>query len=238
MDKERVDMLMETIVDFESFVTSIERKGISFRDFLAARTEKGLYPRYQVAIGEKTQYIYTEEELLALKKDNEDFQRKTHEETLASIPPEEITEEMRSFVPKSLLFVDLYDPNRLTMFHDKLASFGLTFDQYLIADGALFDLLEEGNMTVPFHTLRELIEAVRTNGRKGVEVQRYKGLGEMNADQLWETTMNPATRTLVKVTLPDAIAADHMFSMLMGEEVEPRRLFIEQHALYVKNLDI
>ena len=101
----------------------------------------------------------------------------------------------------------------------------------MITDGALFDLLEEGNKTATFYTLRELIDAVRLNGRKGVEVQRYKGLGEMNADQLWETTMNPATRTLVRVTLPDAIAADHMFSMLMGEEVEPRRLFIEQHAL-------
>ena len=95
MDKERVDKLMETIVDFESFVSSIERKGVSFRDFLAARTDSGLFPRYQVAIGEKSQYVYTEEELLALKKDNEEFQRKTHEETLASIPPEEITEEMQ-----------------------------------------------------------------------------------------------------------------------------------------------
>jgi DNA gyrase subunit B len=89
-----------------------------------------------------------------------------------------------------------------------------------------------------WHTVRELIEAIRANGRKGVEVQRYKGLGEMNADQLWETTMDPAMRTLIKVTLPDAIGADRMFSMLMGEEVEPRRLFIEQHALSVKNLDI
>ncbi len=102
----------------------------------------------------------------------------------------------------------------------------------------LFEILEEGNKTIPTHTLRDLIDAVRANGRKGVEVQRYKGLGEMNADQLWETTMNPAIRTLLKVTLPDAIAADRMFSMLMGEEVEPRRLFIEQHALSVKNLDI
>ena len=238
LDKERVEKLMETIVDFEGFVSAIERKGITFREFLAARTDSGLYPRYQVAIGEKTQYVYTEEELVALKKDNEDFQRKTHEDTLASIPPEEVTDEMRSYVPKSLGFLEIYDPHRLVIYQDKLASFGLKFDQYMISDGALFDLLEEGNKTVTFYTLRELIDAVRLNGRKGVELQRYKGLGEMNADQLWDTTMNPATRILVRVTLPDAIAADHMFTMLMGEEVEPRRRFIEQHALYVKNLDI
>lgn len=238
MDKERAEKLMETIVDFENFISSIERKGVAFRDFLAARTKEGLFPRYQVSIGEKTQYVYTEEDLLALKKDNEEFQRKTHAETLASIPPEEITEEMRTFNPKPLVFVELFDPARLAYYHDKLTSFKLKFDQYMVSNGALFDLLEEGNKTTEFHTLRELIDAVRTNGRKGVEVQRYKGLGEMNADQLWETTMNPATRTLVRVTLPDAIAADHMFSMLMGEEVEPRRIFIEQHALYVKNLDI
>ena len=238
LEKEAVDKLMGTIVELENFIFSIERKGVFFRDFLAARTADGVFPRYQVAIAEKLRYVYTDEELLALKKDNEDFQRKTHEETLASIPAEEITDEMRTFVLKPLISLELYDPNRLAQQQEKLALYGLKFDQYMVSTGPIFDILEEGNKTTTYYTLRELIIAVRANGRKGVEIQRYKGLGEMNSDQLWDTTMNPATRTLVRVTMPDAIAADHMFSMLMGEEVEPRRIFIEQHALYVTNLDI
>ncbi len=82
--------------------------------------------------------------------------------------------------------------------------------------------MKRDGKVIDFHTLRELIDFLRTNGRKGIEIQRYKGLGEMNADQLWETTMDPVKRTLIKVTLPDMIAADHMFTMLMGEDVPPR----------------
>ena len=88
------------------------------------------------------------------------------------------------------------------------------------------------------YTLKELIDYLRVNGRKGIVIQRYKGLGEMNAEQLWETTMDPSKRILIQVTMPDAIAADHMFTMLMGDEVAPRREFIETHALSVKNIDI
>ena len=86
-----------------------------------------------------------------------------------------------------------------------------------------------------FEALRE---AVMTVAQKGIKLQRFKGLGEMNAEQLGETTMDPATRTLAQVTLEDAVAADRIFSMLMGDQVEPRRAFIEDNARAVANLDV
>jgi hypothetical protein len=96
--------------------------------------------------------------------------------------------------------------------------------------------LEAGEVTV--YSVQEVLAAVRKDAQKGLGLQRYKGLGEMNPEQLWDTTMNPATRTLLQVQLKDAVESDEIFSLLMGEAVEPRREFIERNALDVQNLDI
>jgi DNA gyrase subunit B len=98
--------------------------------------------------------------------------------------------------------------------------------------------VEEGDSKTPLKSLTEILKYVMEGGKKGQYIQRYKGLGEMNPEQLWETTMNPETRILLQVRIEDAVEADEIFSTLMGDEVEPRRKFIEEHALTVKNLDI
>jgi DNA gyrase subunit B len=98
--------------------------------------------------------------------------------------------------------------------------------------------VENGHEKAKLRSLKELSGFILDSGKKGQYIQRYKGLGEMNPEQLWETTMNPETRVLLQVRIEDAVEANDIFSTLMGDEVEPRRKFIEEYALTVKNLDI
>jgi len=142
---------------------------------------------------------------------------------------------------------ELHEVVRINQINEKLkAEFGLDLNDFLLkpartVSGELlptkFQLIN-GQDTYDVASLGRICSAIRQIGGKGIEIKRFKGLGEMNAEQLWETTMNPATRTLLSVKLDDAGEADRLFSILMGGDVEKRRTFIRDHALEVQNLDV
>jgi DNA gyrase subunit B len=98
--------------------------------------------------------------------------------------------------------------------------------------------IQDNGESAEFTTSRELVNFILDRGKKGLSIQRYKGLGEMNPEQLWETTMNVEQRRLLQIKIEDAVEADEIFTVLMGDQVEPRRAFILDNALKVKNLDI
>jgi DNA gyrase subunit B len=137
---------------------------------------------------------------------------------------------------------EIFETHELIKLLKKLNQNGIPLDQFSISEEPIFQLIENmGNpkeTKVPLHTLLELVNKIRAMGRKGLQIQRYKGLGEMNPKQLFETTMDPETRSLLKVDIADAALADGIFSMLMGEDVPSRRAFIEDNALNVSYLDV
>lgn len=239
LDPQELKELVSALTAVESFISGIEKKGIPFRDFIQEKDAEGRFPKYQVKLGDKTQFVYSDSEFESINQEHQKHQMEVHQKTLESIPDEEITDEMRLFKPKKLSFTEIYDDETLLKLESRLSHYGFHFTNYFESSELNCEMHFEGQEKAhPVYTLKEIMGFIRENGRKGMVIQRYKGLGEMNPDQLWETTMDPEVRALVHVTIPDAIAADHMFAKLMGEEVLPRREFIEHHALSVKNLDV
>ena len=137
--------------------------------------------------------------------------------------------------------MELHESKAIAELLVKLSRKGLSVEHYSAQDKPLFELIEgegERQNTKPLFSIAEILDGVLEVGRRGLQIKRFKGLGEMNASQLFETTMDPAKRKLLRVDLTDAVEAEEMFTKLMGDEVEPRRQFIEDNALNVRNLDI
>ncbi len=133
--------------------------------------------------------------------------------------------------------ISIFEANAFRDIEARLAKRGLTVTELFEGDKPLIEIVQGGE-TVVVNSLVGMYQKITAIGRQGIYIQRYKGLGEMNADQLWETTMDPDKRKMLRVTMEDAVEAERMFTLLMGEQVEPRREYIEKYAESVKDLDI
>jgi DNA gyrase subunit B len=146
---------------------------------------------------------------------------------------------------------ELHENKEIDVLIETLKSFNIDLDDYSLVQeetisgeklstkyGWIIDPNTDNEEVVDVPNVPDILEALRKIGRRGIEIKRFKGLGEMNPEELWDTTMDPAKRTLLRVTWDSASDADQLFTTLMGEQVECRRKYIEDHALEVKNLDI
>ncbi len=244
--------MCRVLAGIEDALVVLERRGIPLRSHANRQNpESGNLPVYHVFVDMEDYWIQNRQELdefLAkhggqLDADSDAAEEEaaaTNEE--ASGETEEATEPEEEKGPK-IRIVELHEVRTINSALADLKKMGFEIDALIPQDRTGIEepryVLRRGETeTRPMEDLRGLLPAVRAAGEKGLQVTRFKGLGEMNAEELRETTLDPSNRTLLRVTMQDAGAADEMFRVLMGDKVEPRREFIEKHALDVKNLDV
>lgn len=236
--------LCRTLAGLEDALLALERRGISLRDHAARRDEaSGKLPLYHVFFG-------TEEHWFANREDLESFVDGKEQETGGELATGKADENKpggggaaeSDTTGEQLIVIELHEVRSINAGLKELETVGFGIDSLLPEDRTGTEepryILRRGENEIGLEDLRGLLAAVRRAGEKGLSITRFKGLGEMNAEELRETTLDPANRTLLRVSMDDAAAADDLFRVLMGEKVEPRREFIERHALDVRNLDV
>ncbi len=239
--------ILELLQSLEKLATSIQRKGGDFEQYISHRDSKsGEFPRHLVVIregnDESAQYFVTDEALGKFASQNPDldlgFGPKSEATGEEPVKEEKVKKEGPS---RRARHESLYESHAISELLGKLSKKGFTVDHYSAQDHPLFELLEgegEKQQVRPLFSIGEILTAIKEVGKRGIEIRRFKGLGEMNPEQLFETTMNPAKRKLLRIELTDAVETEEMFTKLMGDEVDPRRQFIEDNALNVRNLDV
>lgn len=227
---DEIEHLMKLILRIRMIDRSLQKKGYTLHHYLEkARSMDGRLPFWRLVTPQGEEYFFSneqEEEYLQLKSRFED-----------AFADEEVTE-----IDEHLKIIEFHEASMMRKAAESLAKYQLTLNDCLPTESKkgsprFMVTLTSGEKEEIF-TLMELNEYIKSVGQKGLQIQRYKGLGEMNADQLWDTTMNPENRVLVRITIEDAIEADQVITILMGDEVEPRKRFIQQYAPAVRNLDI
>ena len=226
--------LLETL---DKHATYIRRQGGDFADYVDQRTSDGTLPQHLVKVregnAETVHYFPSNEAFEEFKTANPDL--------FGDAEAKEKLEKAKG-QSRRAAHADLHLESRaIAELLGRLAKKGLAVEHYAAQDKPLFELIEgEGDKAVvtPIFSIPEILNGVKAVGKKGIQIYRFKGLGEMDAKELFETTMNPAKRKLLRIDLTDAVEAEEMFTRLMGDEVEPRRQFIEDNALNVRNLDV
>jgi DNA gyrase subunit B len=238
---DRLAQLVEVLVDMEEPLQILERRGLNLKTFLGRATDKGL-PIYRVLLGGREQWFHTPAEVDKFRRDEQE--RLGHELVVG--------EELRltSGGPangnghaETFFVQELHEVRGINRGLERLREFNLggaelvPLPRVAGREPPVRFVLEHGDSRRVLPQLRELPPEIRRLGERGMSIMRFKGLGEMDGEELWETTLDPAKRTLLKVQMEDALQADEMFRTLMGEKVEPRREFIQKHALEVKDID-
>jgi DNA gyrase subunit B len=257
LDADDLRYLLKLLAELEGLIRHINRKSMHLDDFLSYQTE-GRLPLYRVekSAGE-FEFFYSEKEwktyrdaYVAEQKKKlvderaEKAKKAPVKAPAAGVPAEAVEESALSEADAESLepdFQELWEMPKLDALSKKFSEMGLDLKWYdVMRDEKTKPLFraKTSHSETDGYSLKDLLEMVRDAGRAGAQIQRYKGLGEMNPEQLWETTMDPKRRRLLQVKIVDALDTEDAFVTLMGDKVEPRRLFIEKHAKEVKNLDI
>jgi DNA gyrase subunit B len=233
----QLEEILALLESLDKHATYIKRQGGDFANYVDKRSKDGQFPLHLVKVregnNETVHYFVTNEEFEQFKLENPDL--------FGDEEAKDRLEKERG-VTRRATHADLHLESKAVIdLVDKLTRKGLSVEHYAAQDKPLFELIEgegEKASVSPLFSIPEILKGVMAVGKKGIQMYRFKGLGEMDAKELFETTMNPTKRKLLRVDLTDAIEAEEMFTKLMGDVVEPRRQFIEDNALNVRNLDV
>ncbi len=223
--------LIELLRQLNEKVHILQRRGLPFEEIMENR-RNGQFPSYWMVIGGKNVFCYSPQEY--------DRMLSRYEDTAED---EENDATVEKKIQKRAELHEIKDIKKLV---SRLKPHGMSIEDYLVTreesvtgekPPARF-VLVNGERSVDLDNISQILPGIRSLGAEGIQIKRFKGLGEMNADQLWETTMDPKRRVLLRVKAEEAEEAERLFTLLMGDNVELRRNFIEDHALEVKNLDV
>jgi DNA gyrase subunit B len=240
---QQVDRIVESLATLEKLGAGVTRYGARLGDYLDRHDrETHALPRYVARIreGNKESHEFLLDDAGRARFFKErGLDADLFERTAVDAPR---GDSKSPIPPRRITLHEIFESTEMSKILKAVAAIGLDINQFTPTEGARYTITEnpgqKSQATTELRAPLEIVAQIRANGRKGLTIQRYKGLGEMNPKQLFETTMDPEHRRLLKVAVNDAAKADSLFTLLMGDEVPPRRQFIEDNALNVQYLDI